>query len=105
MGPSIACAKAGATTGEWADALRAVFGEYRAPTGVASAPSAGATSERFAEVRAAVGALTERLGRPPRILLGKPGLDGHTGGAEQIALAAQIFVIGLTLHLLCVKPC
>jgi (2R)-ethylmalonyl-CoA mutase len=89
MGPSIACAKAGATTGEWADALRAVFGEYRAPTGVASAPSAGATSERFAEVRAAVGALTERLGRPPRILLGKPGLDGHSNGAEQIAVRAR----------------
>ena len=89
MEASIACAKAGATTGEWADALRAVFGEYRAPTGVASAPSAGAASERFVEVRAAVGALTERLGRPPRILLGKPGLDGHSNGAEQIAVRAR----------------
>ena len=89
MEPSIACAKAGATTGEWADALRAEFGDYRAPTGVAAAPVSGAAGEAIAAVRTKVGALAKRLGRPPRILLGKPGLDGHSNGAEQIAVRAR----------------
>jgi (2R)-ethylmalonyl-CoA mutase len=89
MEPSIACAKAGVTTGEWSSALRAVFGDYRAPTGVSSAPVTESDGERFGEVRNAVAALSARTGRPPRILLGKPGLDGHSNGAEQIAVRAR----------------
>jgi len=87
MPPSIAAAKAGVTTGEWGRAMRAVFGEYRAPTGVgkaASAPAAG-----LAEVRAAVEAASARLGRRIKFLVGKPGLDGHSNGAEQIAVRAR----------------
>ncbi len=86
MDPSIACARAGVTTGEWSDCLRAAFGEYRAATGLGGA--AGAT-DRGPEARAAVARLAERLGRPPRILIGKPGLDGHSNGAEQVALRAR----------------
>jgi len=88
MPPSIRAAHAGVTTGEWADALRRLFGEYRAPTGVVSRRSehAGATTEK---VRARVHALAERLGRPVKILVGKPGLDGHSNGAEQIAVKAR----------------
>ena len=83
--PSIACAKAGVTTGEWGGALREVFGEYRAPTGVsaASMPPRG----NIAEVRAQVEAVSQRLGRRLKLLVGKPGLDGHSNGAEQIACA------------------
>jgi ethylmalonyl-CoA mutase len=85
---SIRCATAGVTTGEWADALRAVYGEYRAPTGVVARPSAAA-GEATAKVRARVRTLSERLGRPLKILVGKPGLDGHSNGAEQIAVRAR----------------
>ncbi|MCC6641195.1 MAG: protein meaA [Deltaproteobacteria bacterium] len=88
MPPSIRAAHAGVTTGEWADTLRRIFGEYRAPTGVVARrpDAAGATSDR---VRERVRALTERLGRPIKILVGKPGLDGHSNGAEQIAVKAR----------------
>ncbi|HSM18801.1 MAG TPA: protein meaA, partial [Hyphomicrobiales bacterium] len=88
MEPSIACAKAGVTTGEWGLALRAVHGEYRAPTGVsASARQVG--DEGLEEVRRAVEAASQRLGRRPKLLIGKPGLDGHSNGAEQIAVRAR----------------
>jgi ethylmalonyl-CoA mutase len=86
MEPSIACAHAGVTTGEWAGALRTVFGEYRAPTGIAGT-AAGATG--LTELRQRVEAAARRLGRRPKILVGKPGLDGHSNGAEQIALRAR----------------
>jgi (2R)-ethylmalonyl-CoA mutase len=87
MEPSIACAKAGITTGEWAGCLRRVFGEFRAPTGVAAAASFDATG--LDEVRARVDLLSQRLGRRLKILVGKPGLDGHSNGAEQIAVRAR----------------
>ena len=87
MEPSIACAKAGVTTGEWGAALRRVFGEYRAPTGVAQARAA--STEGIGEVRRRVEAVSERLGRRVKILVGKPGLDGHSNGAEQIAVRAR----------------
>ncbi|SOD96515.1 protein meaA [Caenispirillum bisanense] len=88
MEPSIACAHAGVTTGEWAQVLREVYGEYRAPTGVGRAASA-ATEGGMAEVRARVDAVSERLGRRVKILVGKPGLDGHSNGAEQVAVRAR----------------
>jgi ethylmalonyl-CoA mutase len=88
MEPSIACAKAGATTGEWGAALRAVLGEYRAPTGVARA-AAAAGEESLTDVRAEVDRVSERLGRRIKLLVGKPGLDGHSNGAEQIAVRAR----------------
>ena len=88
MEPSIQCAKAGVTTGEWGECLRRVFGEYRAPTGVGAAPPAGEV-ERLREVRARVQAVARRIGRPLKILVGKPGLDGHSNGAEQIAVKAR----------------
>ncbi|WP_089173661.1 protein meaA [Bosea sp. AS-1] len=87
MPASIACAKAGVTTGEWAQTLREIFGEYRAPTGVDTTKLGDATG--LATARAAVEKATERLGRPPRFLVGKPGLDGHSNGAEQIAVRAR----------------
>jgi len=88
MPPSIRAAHAGVTTGEWADALRGLFGEYRAPTGVAPRRLAAAVP-RLRPVQARVAALSERLGRPLKILIGKPGLDGHSNGAEQIAVKAR----------------
>jgi (2R)-ethylmalonyl-CoA mutase len=88
MPPSIRAAHAGVTTGEWTDALRALFGEYRAPTGVAG-PSVELDAESVAAVRRRVLELGERLGRPLKILVGKPGLDGHSNGAEQIAVRAR----------------
>jgi ethylmalonyl-CoA mutase len=88
MPPSIRAARAGVTTGEWADCLRALFGEYRAPTGV-MAGSSKASSETSKDTRARVRALASRLGRPLKILVGKPGLDGHSNGAEQIAVRAR----------------
>ena len=88
MPPSIRAAHAGVTTGEWADALRALFGEYRAPTGVV-ARKLDPSGPRAREVRERVHALSERLGRPLKILVGKPGLDGHSNGAEQIAVKAR----------------
>ena len=87
MPVSIACAQAGVTTGEWTDTLRQVFGEYRAPTGVARA--AGVTDGRLEAVRREVDAVSRRLGRRIKILVGKPGLDGHSNGAEQIAVRAR----------------
>jgi (2R)-ethylmalonyl-CoA mutase len=87
MPASIAAAKAGVTTGEWGGVMREVFGEYRAPTGVGKAAAAPADS--LAEVRAAVEAASARLGRRIKFLVGKPGLDGHSNGAEQIAVRAR----------------
>jgi (2R)-ethylmalonyl-CoA mutase len=86
MEPSIACAHAGVTTGEWGDALRAAFGDYRAPTGVTSA---AASDGDLSVLRRRVDALSRRLGRRLTMLVGKPGLDGHSNGAEQIALRAR----------------
>ena len=87
MPPSIAAAKAGATTGEWGQVVREAFGEFRAPTGVARAPSN--RTEGLEEIRAAVDAASARLGRRLKLLVGKPGLDGHSNGAEQIAARAR----------------
>jgi (2R)-ethylmalonyl-CoA mutase len=87
MPASIAAAKAGATTGEWAGEMRAVHGEYRGPTGVASAVSN--RTEGLDDIRAAVDAVSDRLGRRLKFLVGKPGLDGHSNGAEQIAFRAR----------------
>lgn len=87
MPASIACAQAGVTTGEWTDTLRQVFGEYRAPTGVARA--AGVSDGRLEAVRREVDTVSRRLGRRIKILVGKPGLDGHSNGAEQIAVRAR----------------
>ncbi len=107
MAPTIAAARAGATTGEWSATLRGVFGSYRAPTGVGDASAApeddgagtdgnangsadhGASARELGELREQVATLTERLGRRPKILVGKPGLDGHSNGAEQIAVRAR----------------
>ncbi len=86
MPPSIAAARAGATTGEWGAAMRAVFGEYRAPTGVGAARQ---PSDGLAAIRAEVDAVSARLGRRIKFLVGKPGLDGHSNGAEQIAVRAR----------------
>jgi (2R)-ethylmalonyl-CoA mutase len=88
MEPSIACAHAGVTTGEWGAALRAVYGEYRAPTGVGAAASA-ASPDELARLRSEVERVSRRLGRRIKMLVGKPGLDGHSNGAEQIALRAR----------------
>jgi (2R)-ethylmalonyl-CoA mutase len=89
MPPSIACAHAGVTTGEWADCLRRSFGEFRAPTGVGHAPTVGSNQPELADLRARVDKIAKRLGRKPRLLVGKPGLDGHSNGAEQIAVRAN----------------
>jgi (2R)-ethylmalonyl-CoA mutase len=88
MLPTIAAARAGATTGEWAGTLRDVFGSYRAPTGVGEAASVPADGE-LSQLREEVARLQEKLGRRPKILVGKPGLDGHSNGAEQIAVRAR----------------
>jgi (2R)-ethylmalonyl-CoA mutase len=90
MPATIAAARAGATTGEWAQALRDAFGEYRAPTGVGEA-SAGpvAVGSELEELRDEVGRVGDALGRRIKILVGKPGLDGHSNGAEQIAVRAR----------------
>ena len=87
MLPTIALAKAGGTTGEWAQALREVFGEYRAPTGVRGGVSA--RGEVFSSLVERSRAVHERRGTPPKLLVAKPGLDGHSNGAEQIAVAAR----------------
>jgi (2R)-ethylmalonyl-CoA mutase len=87
MPPSIAAAKAGVTTGEWAGVMRQVHGEYRGPTGVSRAPSN--KTEGLDEIRAAVDDASTRLGRRLKFLVGKPGLDGHSNGAEQIAFRAR----------------
>ncbi len=90
---SIAAAHAGVTTGEWANALREVWGEYRAPTGVSGAtvktPAAGTSAETIKRLRRRMDELEARMGRRPKLLVGKPGLDGHSNGAEQIAIKAR----------------
>jgi (2R)-ethylmalonyl-CoA mutase len=86
MPASVACAKAGVTTGEWGETLRRVFGEYRAPTGVTpETETVGATEK----IRLMVADISTKLGETPRLVVGKPGLDGHSNGAEQIALRAR----------------
>ncbi len=87
MEPSIAAAKAGVTTGEWAAEMRAVFGEYRGPTGVSR--SVSNKTEGLEDIREAVDAVSDKLGRRLSFLMGKPGLDGHSNGAEQIAFRAR----------------
>jgi (2R)-ethylmalonyl-CoA mutase len=87
MDATLECARAGVTTGEWAGTLREVFGEYRAPTGVSGA--AGAAGAELASVRERVRATGAELGQRLRMLVGKPGLDGHSNGAEQIAVRAR----------------
>jgi ethylmalonyl-CoA mutase len=88
MEASIACAKAGVTTGEWGQALRSVFGEYRAPTGLGRA-IVRADDASLEHVRAEVERVSRQLGRRIKLLVGKPGLDGHSNGAEQIAVRAR----------------
>ena len=87
MPASIAAAKAGATTGEWGDVVRSVFGQYRAPTGVSQSPSN--STEGLDELRSEVDAVSAKLGERLKFLVGKPGLDGHSNGAEQIATRAR----------------
>jgi (2R)-ethylmalonyl-CoA mutase len=87
MPASIAAARAGASTGEWSQTLRETFGEYRAPTGVGAA--AAVSSEGVSELAEEVDRLSETLGRRLKFLVGKPGLDGHSNGAEQIAVRAR----------------
>jgi (2R)-ethylmalonyl-CoA mutase len=93
MAASIAAAHAGVTTGEWANTLRQVWGEYRAPTGVAGATvktsGSGASAEVIGRLRSRLGELEARMGRRAKLLVGKPGLDGHSNGAEQIAIKAR----------------
>ncbi len=89
MPASIECARAGVTTGEWSEVLRTVFGEYRAPTGIDIAPVAPGDAAALEAVRARVRKTGEALGRPLRLLIGKPGLDGHSNGAEQIAVKGR----------------
>ncbi|HXG19532.1 MAG TPA: protein meaA [Methylomirabilota bacterium] len=90
MPASIRCAHAGVTTGEWSQTLRAVFGEFRAPTGIGGAAAArgvhGPVADQLEAIRARVRQSAETLGRPLKVLIGKPGLDGHSNGAEQIAV-------------------
>ena len=87
MPASISCAHAGVTTGEWTDALRSVFGEYRAPTGTSI--RIREETDEIRDVRAYVGEVGQKLGRPIKLFIGKPGLDGHSNGAEQIAVRAR----------------
>jgi (2R)-ethylmalonyl-CoA mutase len=89
MGATIAAARAGVTTGEWAQTLRDAFGEYRAPTGVGESVSVAAVSVELDVVRDEVERVSEAIGRTLKILVGKPGLDGHSNGAEQIAVRAR----------------
>ena len=94
MPPSIEAAKAGATTGEWGNMVRAAFGQYRGPTGVSKAPSN--RTEGLEPIREAVDAVSTRLGRRLKFVVGKPGLDGHSNGAEQIAARARD--CGMDIH-------
>ena len=89
MEASLACARAGVTTGEWAEVLREVFGEYRAPTGIDATVGHVGTSEDLQAVRVKVTDVARERGAPLRMLVGKPGLDGHSNGAEQIAVRAR----------------
>ena len=94
MPPSITAAKAGVTTGEWAGVMRSVFGQYRGPTGVS--PARSNRTQGLDDLRAAVDAVSDRLGERLRFLVGKPGLDGHSNGAEQIAARARDCGIDIT---------
>jgi (2R)-ethylmalonyl-CoA mutase len=87
MPASVQAAKVGVTTGEWAAQMRAVHGEYRGPTGVAAGQSN--KTEGLDDLREAVNAVSDKLGRRLKFLVGKPGLDGHSNGAEQIAVRAR----------------
>jgi ethylmalonyl-CoA mutase len=87
MPASINCAHAGVTTGEWTDTLRSVFGEYRAPTGTSI--RVREDSEEIRDIRNHANKVRQKLGRPIKLLIGKPGLDGHSNGAEQIAVRAR----------------
>ncbi|TWD75229.1 (R)-ethylmalonyl-CoA mutase [Kribbella amoyensis] len=89
MPATLKCVRAGATTGEWAGVLREMFGEYRAPTGVSGSVGVSGAGEEIAAVRAKVAATAEELGGRLRFLVGKPGLDGHSNGAEQVAVRAR----------------
>jgi (2R)-ethylmalonyl-CoA mutase len=89
MEASIGCAEAGVTTGEWGDSLRSVFGEYRAPTGVGGVAGGDGASEEMRAVTRRVRQLSDLLGRNLKLLVGKPGLDGHSNGAEQVAVKAR----------------
>ncbi|WP_245813275.1 protein meaA [Kiloniella majae] len=89
MESSITCAHAGVTTGEWAQTLREIFGEFRAPTGVGQSTLNENDRDSLIKIRADLNQLTEKLGRRPKMLVGKPGLDGHSNGAEQIAVRAK----------------
>ncbi|MCF6379704.1 protein meaA [Nocardioides KLBMP 9356] len=89
VGPTLVAARAGATTGEWAGALREVFGEFRAPTGVTGAVGVAEAGAELSAVRERVRATGEELGGRLRVLVGKPGLDGHSNGAEQVAVRAR----------------
>jgi (2R)-ethylmalonyl-CoA mutase len=89
MNATLRCARAGVTTGEWSGALRSVFGEFRAPTGVSGAIGLEASGVGLAAARDAVRATADEVGAPLRFLVGKPGLDGHSNGAEQIAVRAR----------------
>jgi (2R)-ethylmalonyl-CoA mutase len=89
MEATLVCARAGATTGEWAGTLREVFGEFRAPTGVSGAVGVAEAGAELAEVRRRVKETGDELGGRLRLLVGKPGLDGHSNGAEQVAVRAR----------------
>jgi (2R)-ethylmalonyl-CoA mutase len=89
MEATLAAARAGATTGEWAGTLRDVFGEFRAPTGVSGAVGVAETGAELSAVREEVRRTGEELGGRLRLLVGKPGLDGHSNGAEQVAVRAR----------------
>ncbi len=89
MAATLEAARAGATTGEWAGVLREVFGEFRAPTGVSGAVGVAQAGAELTEVRARVRATGDELGGRLRLLVGKPGLDGHSNGAEQVAVRAR----------------
>ena len=89
MEPSIVAAKAGVTTGEWGAVLREAFGEYRAPTGVSRTARQVGGDDGLDAVRAEVERVSAKLGRRVKFMVGKPGLDGHSNGAEQIAVRAR----------------
>ena len=89
MPASIDCARAGVTTGEWSQVLRDVFGEYRAPTGIDVSGGSAGDAESLAAIQERVVSTGDALGRPLRLLVGKPGLDGHSNGAEQIAVKGR----------------
>ena len=89
MAASIHCAQCGVTTGEWSDTLREIFGEYRAPTGISGVTMGAADREEVLAVNRKIKALGEALGRNVKMLVGKPGLDGHSNGAEQVAIKAR----------------